>query len=125
MASTTSGTTNDSKLIANEALVKNYPINKEDFLFGLPDDFTRGIYTPNQDVNYLSQFAIANALKNADSTWELYKEDKLTNLRGQISKELAQLNHVTETAKAKIESASNFRNTLRTSLAASLQGFWS
>lgn len=138
MASTTSTTSSTST--ASKSGIGNWSdtvaVSEGLFKFGLPDDFTKTVYLPPSTVNNLKLAEVAFGLDARDKTWDLYKEQKLTDLRGQVSKELAQLNHVTETTKAKIaaksaldvgrlEADSSFRNGLRTSLAASMQGFWS
>lgn len=79
--------------------------------FGLPASFTTSINMPTSKT-YLSPFELDLFGKNLQNSWELSKERELTNLRGQISKELAQLNHITEMGKTAVTGEYTIRNTL-------------
>lgn len=62
----------------------------------------------------LSAQELLNIGDNVNKTWDMYKEKQLTELRGRLSKELAQY-----------DAARSFRENIRTPLTAISQGFWS
>lgn len=88
----------------------SYPIGPG-VSFGLPSSFTQSVNLPTSKT-YLSPFELDLFGKNLQNSWELNKERELTNLRGQISKELAQLNHVTELGKTSLTGEYTTKNTL-------------
>lgn len=117
----------DFKLYDNSALTPNpnksnegtgsidNPQNRErvindklqNYLIGMDPDFVRQV-TPTipSGISELGPRAWENFTGTLDKTYDLYKEKKLTDLRGQISKELAEMYNETEISKSKIAARS-------------------
>lgn len=109
--------------------VKTLAISKGIPRLGFEDDFLQTVNLPQDDITQLSPAELAVLMENTYKSYDLYKDTKMTELRGDISKQLAQMNHMTERMKARNqfaisqnEAAASYRNTLRNSLAATLQG---
>jgi len=118
------------------ALTKTYGFSPDAFGIGMTADFRSSLLMPKGDDIKLTRAEQIDARTNRDNAWNLYQETQLTNLRGQISKELAQLYNMTEIGKSKIAAQSamdttretgmqNFRQNLRQSYAGSLMNFFS
>jgi hypothetical protein len=78
--------------------------NESDIYAGANPEFAAS-QKPSTKMTSISPLGLLAATENADKSWEYWKENKLTDLRGQISKELAQLYNATEIDKTKIVTA--------------------
>jgi hypothetical protein len=98
------------------------PTKISDYGAGFPLDFQQSLGLP-EGITSLEQAAASMIPDTINKSWDLYKEKQLTDLRGTISKELAQLYNATEIGKTKIAAqgamdlqrqtgADNYRNAL-------------
>jgi multidrug efflux pump subunit AcrA (membrane-fusion protein) len=116
------------------AATTTYGFSPDAARLGMSGDFASRLLMPSGNAQ-LTAAEQDDVRRNIENQFGLYKDQQLTDLRGRISKELAQLYNMTEIGKSKIAAQSamdvtketgmqNFRQNVRENYGRSLMNFW-